>query len=248
MHSVKRLINLLALLFVVTACNQNTPASDTSGIVAGSDAWETALNSQDIDALVNLYTQDARLLPPGGEMSVGHDGIRAAFGAMIDAGHKGVTNIVEATVSGDVGYIVGTFTLAVDGKQIGSGKYIETWRRGDDGQWRIANDIFNNNPGTGPKKHAMDITHVVITHEVDDVDHWMAAWSGDDNRRTLFRANGAKMVHTFQSAGNPNLTGLVVAVEDMDAFSAMLESEEGRAAAAEDGVRPDTIVMLTQSN
>ena len=37
--------------------------------------------------------------------------------------------------------------------------------------------------------------------------------------------------------------GLVVAVADMDKFMAMLESEEGRAAAAADGVKSDTMVL-----
>jgi hypothetical protein len=53
-------------------------------------------------------------------------------------------------------------------------------------------------------------------------------------------------VHTFQDATNPNLTGLVVAVTDMDKFMAMLESDEGKAAAAADGVRMDTMVLLVE--
>ncbi len=91
-----------------------------------------------------------------------------------------------------------------------------------------------------------NITHVMITHEVDDAEHWLAAWSGPDSRHKLFKDNGAKMIHTFQDANNPNLTGLVVAVVDMDKFMAMLESGEGQAAAAADGVRMDTMVMLVE--
>ena len=242
-----RLISVLSVLLLIAACGQSAPSNDTAGIEAGSDAWEAALNSKDIDALVNLYAEDARLLPPGGAMSVGHDGVRAAFGAMIDAGQSGVTTIVEATVSGDIGYIVGTFTLEADGKQLGTGKYIETWHRGADGKWLIANDIFNNDPMPKPKKHKMSHSHVLITHEVDDADKWMAAWTGEDSRHKLFTDNGAAKVHTFRSADNPNLTGLVIGVRDMDALNAMLSSEEGQAAAAEDGVRMDTIVRLTES-
>jgi hypothetical protein len=54
-------------------------------------------------------------------------------------------------------------------------------------------------------------------------------------------------VHTFRSADNPNLTGLVVAVTDMDALDAMLTSEEGMAAAAEDGVKRDTMKVLGEA-
>jgi len=244
---MKRLISVLPLLLLIAACGQSAPSTDTAGIEAGSDAWEAALNAKDIDALVNMYSSDARLLPPDGEMTVGHDGVRAAFGAMIDAGQSGVTTIVEATVSGDVGYIVGTFTVDVDGKQLGTGKYIETWHRGVDGQWLIVNDIFNNDPRPRPKRHKMDMPHLMIMHEVDDADHWMAAWTGEDSRHKLFMDNGAARVHTYRSADNPNLTGLVIGVKDMDALNAMLSSEEGQAAAAEDGVRMDTIVRLTES-
>ena len=96
------------------------------------------------------------------------------------------------------------------------------------------------------KKDGMNMTHVLITHEVDDAEIWLAAWSGPDSRHKLFKANGARMVHTFQDASNPNLTGLVVAVADMDKFMAMLESDEGKAAAAADGVRMDTMVLLVE--
>ena len=98
-------------------------------------------------------------------------------------------------------------------------------------------------------EHKMDhmkMTHVLITHEVDNAEHWLAAWTGPDSRHKLFKENGAKMVHTFQDANNPNLTGLVVAVADMDKFMAMLESDEGKAAAAADGVRMDTMVLLVE--
>ena len=124
---MRKLIAVLPLMLLISACNQSAPSTDTAGIVAGSDAWETALNAGDIDALVNLYTEDTRLLPPDGEMTTGRDGVRAAFSAMIDAGQSGVTTIVEATVSGDVGYIVGTFTAVAGGEQLGTGKYIEVW-------------------------------------------------------------------------------------------------------------------------
>jgi len=238
---MKKLIALLSLLLTLTACGQKSPSTDTSALEARSDAWESALNAKDVDALVDLYTDDARLLPPDGAMTSGQEGIRAAFGGMIDAGIGGETTRVETTVSGDVGYIVGTFSLTAGDVAVGTGKYIETWRRGNDGLWLIANDIFNNDPS--PK---MSMTHIMITHSVDNADHWSAAWSGPDSRSNMFKDNGAAHVHAFRSEDNPNLTGLVIAVEDMDALNTMLMSDEGKAAAAEDGVRMDTMVRMTE--
>jgi len=97
------------------------------------------------------------------------------------------------------------------------------------------------------KEKMASMTHLVITHEVEDADRWLAAWQGEDSRHKLFMANGAAHVHTLQDPDNPNITGLIIAVADMDALTAMLESEEGQAAAAEDGVKPETMKMLVQA-
>ena len=240
---MKKIVAMLSILLVITACGQNSPPTDTAALEARSDAWESALNAKDVDALVNLYTEDARLLPPDGLMTSGQDGVRAAFGGMIDAGIGGETTRVETTVRGDIGFIVGTFSLTSGDAVVGTGKYIETWRRGADGQWLIANDIFNNDPSPKPK---MSMTHIMITHSVDDADRWSAAWSGPDSRSNMFKDNGAAHVHAFRSEDKPNLTGLVIAVNDMDALNAMLVSDEGKTAAAEDGVRPDTMMIMTE--
>jgi hypothetical protein len=97
------------------------------------------------------------------------------------------------------------------------------------------------------KEKMASMTHLVITHEVKDADHWLAAWQGEDSRHKMFKANGAAHVHTLQDPDNPNMTGLIIAVADMDALTAMLESEEGQAAAAADGVKPETMKMLVQA-
>ena len=44
----------------------------------------------------------------------------------------------EVRVSGDWGYARGTYS--------GNDKYLMVVRRGDDGEWRIAREIWNNNP------------------------------------------------------------------------------------------------------
>ncbi|MDH3305458.1 MAG: DUF4440 domain-containing protein [Gammaproteobacteria bacterium] len=242
---MKQLLILLALSFAVASCSQAPQSTDPSLITARSEAWEAALNAGDIDALVELYTSDARVLPPNEKMRSGSDAVRAEFGAMIEAGLGGTTTILDARVSGDMGYIVGTFVIKAGDEVVDSGKYIETWRRDTDGKWRISNDIFNSDGKMQAEK--MPMTHLMITHEVDDAEKWLAAWRGEDSRHKLFAENGAAHVHTFRSADNPNLTGLVVAVNDLDALNAMLASEEGMAAAAEDGVRRDTITVLGEA-
>ncbi|MDH3374198.1 MAG: DUF4440 domain-containing protein [Gammaproteobacteria bacterium] len=244
---MKRLLTALPVLLMITACYQATPAADPSVITSRSDAWEEALGAKDIDALVDLYTNDARLMPPNMAMSSGREAVREMFGGMIEAGVGIDLTSITASVSGEIGFHVGTYAVQAGGEVVDTGKFMETWQRGVDGQWRIANDIWNSDmPATAGADGPM--THLMITHEVDDPDLWLAAWSGDNSRHDLFAANGAAHVHTFQNADHPNLTGLVIAVSDMNALHAMLGSEEGMAAAAEDGVRADTMIMLMETD
>ena len=247
---MKQLLTLLAAFFVVAACSQAPQSADPSVITSRSEAWEAALNAKDIDALASLYTEDARVMPPNEKATIGSDAVRAAFGGMIDAGLSGTLTSVDAAVSGNIGFNVGVYTLLSGHEVVDTGKYMETWRRGDDGQWRMSNDIWNSDMPAAPAAMPMGDgpkTHLMITHEVDDAEKWLAAWRGENSRHKLFAENGAAHVHTFRSADNPKLTGLVIAVNDMDALNAMLASEEGMAAAAEDGVRRDTLTMLGEA-
>ena len=241
---MKQLLTLLAAFIMVTACSQAPQSADPSVITSRSDNWETALNAKDVDALVELYTTEARLMPPNDEAMSGHDAVRSMFGGMIDAGLSGELTTVEAMVSGDIGYNLGVYELQSGDEVVDTGKFMETWRRDEDGQWRIANDIWNSN---GAMQADMPMTHMMIMHEVADAEKWLSAWRGEDSRHKLFAENGAAHVHTFRSADNPNLTGLVIAVNDMDALDAMLTSEEGMAAAAEDGVKRDTMKVLGEA-
>ena len=247
---MKKVPVLLPFLLIIVACGQSAPATDASVITSRSEIWETALNAGDIETLMANYTSDARILPPNEKAASGTAAVRAAFGGMIDAGISGNLTSIEAAVSGDIGYNVGNYALTADGEVVDTGKYLETWQRGADGQWRISNDIWNSDMPAAPAAMPMGDgpkTHLIITHEVDDVEHWLAAWRGEDSRHTLFKANGAAHVHTFTSAGSPNLVGLVIAAKDLDALNAMLGSEAGIAAAAEDGVRGDTMKVLTEA-
>ncbi len=241
---MNRLIIIVSGLFALNACTPAAPPADPSAITSRSDAWEAALNAQDIDTLVSMYTDDARVMPPGMPLASGTQAVRDAFSGMIAAGFTGTLTPVETRVAGDIGYNVGTFELTMGDGTVSTGKFTETWERGDDGVWRISNDIWNDD---APAASSMgDKSHLVIVHEVEDFDHWIAAWRGDDSRHMLFEANGAAHVHTLQNPDNPNQIALIVSVEDQEALFEMIESDEGQAAAAEDGVKMDTLTMLVE--
>ncbi len=143
---MKKLLSTLPFFLMILGCNQAPMSTDPSAIVAATQAWEAALNAKDVDALVALYTSDARVLPPGAEMASGSAGVRTVFGGIIDAGISGELTSIESKVFGDMAYDVGTLTLRADGAVVGTGKFIVTMRRGDDGEWLITNDIWNMDP------------------------------------------------------------------------------------------------------
>lgn len=239
-----RLIAVLLLVFALAACGQPYVSQDGDEISALSDSWEAALNAGDLDALAALYTADALLMPPNEPAQRGQEAVRTMFDGMIAAGLTLELTTLDARESGDTGYNVGVYTMrAADGTRIDTGKFAEIWKRSN-GSWQIASDIWNSDMPA--MKMSGGGKHVMILHEVEDAARWMAAWSGKDSRHKLFMDHGVAHVHAFHSPDKPNLTGLVVNVSDMDAFQAMLESDMGRAAAAEDGVMADTIVMMSE--
>jgi ketosteroid isomerase-like protein len=246
---MKQVLIALFSVFIVTACTQSPPSTDPSVITDRGEEWEAALNAKDIGALVELYEVDARIMAPNRPVAVGRAAVAEEFGAMIEAGFSVDLTSIEAVVSGDYGYNVGTYVLTDGDTQIDTGNYMESWHRGDDGQWRYTNDIYNSNlpvPAPAPKP-MKSMEHLMITHEVEDASRWLDAWRGEDSRHKMFRENGAAHVHTFQNAENPNLTGLVIAVKDMAALTTMLNSEKGITAAAYDGVKADTMKVFTQA-
>lgn len=83
---------------------------------------------------------------------------------------------------------------------------------------------------------------VMITHEVEDVDHWVSSPKRDE----LFPALG--ITHrTFVDPEASNLVGIVAEIPDLDSFQEWLATAAAEEAMTHDGVRPDTIRMLIAS-
>jgi len=77
-------------------------------------------------------------------------------------------------------------------------------------------------------------------HEVDDVDHWL----NSPKRAEIFGPMGIT-ARTFHDPEGSNRV-LIFEIPDMAAFQEFLQSEAGAEAMKHDGVRPETIVMLTE--
>jgi ketosteroid isomerase-like protein len=224
------------MVLVVVAC---APAGSKPSpeLAAAAEKWQAAMNAGDVDAIAALYWDDARLLPPNAGMQTGHAAVRASFEGMIAAGLRAELPTVEATMAGDIGYRIGSYTLtAPDGTVADRGKFIETWKN-EGGTWKISNDIWNSDmPPPPPAGETL-----IFTHDVKDADHWLAAWTGDNSREEMFKQHGVSSARKFQCMDKPNTTAVMLQVTDMAALQAVMGSPEVAQAKSEDGVKDKTL-------
>lgn len=82
----------------------------------------------------------------------------------------------------------------------------------------------------------------LITHEVDDVEHW---WNSS-KRAEAFGSLGIQ-VRTFRDPAGSNKVGLIAEIPDFAACEAFMKTDEAAAAVRHDGVRLETMVLLAEA-
>jgi uncharacterized protein (TIGR02246 family) len=112
-------------------------------IEAAVHRYVDASNSGDAEALMNLYAEDAVLLPPDHEPIQGREAIGAFWRQGTDQGLEVTTLRVDT--DGKIGYLIGRYRLpATDEDPADSGKYVMCLRRQRDGSWKLTADIWNS--------------------------------------------------------------------------------------------------------
>lgn len=95
--------------------------------------------------------------------------------------------------------------------------------------------------GFSPWERRGTMATLLAFHEVDDVEHWLSS----PKREEVFGPLGI-MVRTFRDPEGSNRVGLIADVPDMAAFEGLMQSEAGAEAMQFDGVRPETMLILTE--
>lgn len=83
------------------------------------------------------------------------------------------------------------------------------------------------------------MTTLVITHEVDDVDHWRTS-----TRREEYFGPLGITARTFVDPDGSSKVALIVECPSLEAFQASLQGAGAADAMTFDGVRPETIQMF----
>lgn len=150
----------VAILALVAAGGCAQPAGqDTAADLARleSDAviWFEHYAKADAAALARLYTNDALLMPPGAPAVTGRAAIEKFLGEDAAKSKSAGISLKNASItgkgiSGDTGWISGTYTVADGtGATIDSGSYLSVHRR-TDGAWLYIRDIWNSDRPPAP--------------------------------------------------------------------------------------------------
>jgi hypothetical protein len=81
----------------------------------------------------------------------------------------------------------------------------------------------------------------VITHEVDDVGRWLSS----SKREEVFGPLGVSL-RTFRDPDGSNKVALIAEIPDMEAFQEFMNSDAAADAMKHDGVKPETLLVLSE--
>ena len=154
-RNARKLFVALALLGAA-ACAPAAPkpgpptGDDVTKINALRDGFLAAFNAGDAAKIVESYTPDAIAMPSHHAMVSGRDAI-LAFNRDFFSQMSATMSLTpqETTVSWDLGYDRGTFSMTMTPKAGGApmsdhGKYLVVLQRQSDGSWKVTRDIDNS--------------------------------------------------------------------------------------------------------
>ena len=122
-------------------------SDDLATVQSLNDRLAASFNAGDGARIAEMYTDDALLMPPGGKLVKGRDGISKYWGATAPTVTNSKLTAAEAKIVGDTdAQEAGSFTARSRGahpKDI-AGKFVILWRKVGD-EWQVAADIWNMN-------------------------------------------------------------------------------------------------------
>jgi uncharacterized protein (TIGR02246 family) len=111
--------------------------------------FEQAFNQGNAAGTTKVYTEDARLMPPGMPLMQGHQAIQQFWQGGMDMGiHKVELHTDYFEERGELAYEIGHAVLHIksqDGQALtDTVKFVVVWKQ-ESGSWKWAVDIWNSN-------------------------------------------------------------------------------------------------------
>ena len=123
-----------------------TAEAGVQAIEALRAQWPEHFNSGRITELGELfYAEDARALPGQHDVITGRGDITRFLREVRDSGDvRFELGVIETQVSGDMGYLVGTYVFTDAEGVAHDGLTLETYRLQPDGGWKCAVDMWHH--------------------------------------------------------------------------------------------------------
>ena len=145
----------LAVLLGLAACQSHSnglSAADMAAIQAASEEWVATYNENDWEALAELFSPDATMMPPNSPEVVGRDAI-AAWEAEYETGFQIAFDVQNIEGVGDLAYVKGRscvfIPLDTGAFGVDVGKFLEIRKKDETGKWLIVSDVFNSDAAVG---------------------------------------------------------------------------------------------------
>ena len=135
---------LLAIVLSLASTLLYAEERDADRIMELEANWSDMFGEKDLDGIMALMADNSVLIMPGAEPIVGVEAIRAATRAMFESEDSVSwrSDHVSISASGDMAFDYGTATTTrPDGSSV-TGYYLVVWVR-EDGEWKVAADMFN---------------------------------------------------------------------------------------------------------
>ena len=149
-----KLTSLIISLIICVTSHGKAVANDHSAIAqllqADRDFASLSEATDPKQAFAAYLAPNATMLPAAGDPVEGYEAAVASFGDGTGYDLRWQPQQGEVSRSGDMGWTWGTYQVLVDGRHISSGKYVNIWTRGKDGDWKVRLDMGNQEPSASP--------------------------------------------------------------------------------------------------
>lgn len=140
---------LVAVVGLTVGCGSSVNVDQQRSALLALDR-EWSQTTTDLNKFLSYYAADASVYPQGMPIATGSDAIRDAMTKMTSMPGFALqwsATKAEVSASGDLGYTTGAFQMTTNdaaGKPLSEkGKYVTVWKKQSNGQWKVADDIFN---------------------------------------------------------------------------------------------------------
>jgi uncharacterized protein (TIGR02246 family) len=141
---------VLAVILFLPGCSRQNRDADIKAIAKLETEWMKDIRAKDLERWVDHYAEDGSMLWPNSPVVTGRDNIRASIKGRIKDPHYALVWQPEKIQTSDrLAYVRGRYMLTRTDRRTqepvtDQGKYVTVYRKEEDGEWKVIEDIGNS--------------------------------------------------------------------------------------------------------